>query len=159
MATNTLSSTDKNVQLLLVGQNEDEIRNIADALASDYPISAAPNIQEAAQRLEKVVYNVILFDLGDDGSHLVNSIESLQEYAPGTPIIVIGDQHDSQLIVRAVKAGAFDFVTRPYSPEKIKLSVHQALEHRRLKNEIDYLRREQDVVYDREKIIAASGTM
>ena len=88
-----------------------------------------------------------------------NSIEKLQEYAPSTPIIVTGHQNDSQLIVRAVKAGAFDFVTKPYPPEKIKLSVNQALEHRSLKNEIDYLRREQDVVYDYEQIIAVSATM
>ena len=150
---------DKNARLLLVGQNEDETRILADALAADYPISAAPSIQEAAQRLQKTAFSVIIFDLADDGSDLVNSIENLQEYAPGTPIIVIGHQHDSQLIVRAVKAGAFDFVTKPYPPEKIKLSVHQALENRSLKNEIDYLRREQDVVYNYEQIIAVSGAM
>jgi DNA-binding NtrC family response regulator len=145
--------------LLLVGQKEDETRKLADALAGDYPISAAPHIEEAAARLQKMAFSAIIFDLADDGSHLVGSIENLQGYAPGTPIIVIGDQHDSQLIVRAVKAGAFDFVTKPYTPEKIKLSVHQALEHRSLKNEIDYLRREQDVVYNYEQIIAVSGSM
>jgi two-component system response regulator AtoC len=150
---------DKNARLLLVGQNEGETRKLADALAADYPISAAPNIQEAAQRLQKEAFSVIILDLADDGSHLVDSIENLQGYAPSTPIIVIGHQNDSQLIVRAVKAGAFDFVTKPYTPEKIKLSVHQALEHRSLKNEIDYLRREQDVVYNYEQIIAASGAM
>jgi len=156
---NLLTQVDKNARLLIVGQNEDETRNLANALAADYPISAAPNVQEAAQRLQKTAFSVIIFDLADDGSDLVNSIENLQEYAPNTPIIVIGHPHDSQLIVRAVKAGAFDFVTKPYPPEKIKLSVHQALENRSLKNEIDYLRREQDVVYNYEQIIAASGAM
>ena len=159
MAIDSLTQIDKNARLLLVGQNEDETRILADALAADYPISAAPSIQEAAQRLQKTAFSVIIFDLADDGSDLVNSIENLQECAPGTPIIVIGHQHDSQLIVRAVKAGAFDFVTKPYPPEKIKLSVHQALENRSLKNEIDYLRREQDVVYNYEQIIAVSGAM
>ena len=159
MAIDSLTQIDKSARLLLVGQNEDETRILADALAADYPISAAPSIQEAAQRLQKTAFSVIIFDLADDGSDLVNSIENLQEYAPGTPIIVIGHQHDSQLIVRAVKAGAFDFVTKPYPPEKIKLSVHQALENRSLKNEIDYLRREQDVVYNYEQIIAVSGAM
>jgi len=156
---NSQIQIDKNARLLIIGQHEDETRNLADALAADYPISAAPNIPEAAQRLEKEAFNVILFDLADDEAHLVNSIEKLQEYAPSTPIIVVGHQHDAQLIVKAVKAGAFDFVTKPYPPEKIKLSVHQALEHRSLKNEIDYLRREQDVVYDYEQIVAVSGAM
>ena len=150
---------DKTARVLVVGQHEDETRNLAASLAADYPISAAPNVREAAQRLQKEAFSVILLDLDDDGSHLVGSIEKLQEYAPGTPVVVIGPQHDSQLIVRAVKAGAFDFVTKPYPPEKILLSVHQALEHRSLKNEIDYLRRKQDVVYDYEQIIAVSGAM
>jgi DNA-binding NtrC family response regulator len=150
---------DKSTRLLVIGQPEDETRNLADALVADYPISAAPNIPEAVQRLQKEAFSVIIFDLADDGSHLVNSMEALQACAPITPIIVIGHQHDSQLIVRAVKAGAFDFVTKPFPPEKIKLSVHQALEHRSMKNEIDYLRREQDVVYDHEQIIAVSGAM
>jgi DNA-binding NtrC family response regulator len=159
LAINPLSQINKNARLLVVGQYEDETRNLADALAADYLIRATPNILEAAQCLQKEAFSVILFDLADDGSHLVDSIEKLQEYAPGTPVIVIGPQHDSQLIVRAVKAGAFDFVTKPYPPEKIKLSVHQALEHRSLKNEIDYLRRKQDVVYDYDRIIAVSAAM
>jgi len=156
---NSQIQLDKNARLLVIGQHEDETRNLADVLAADYPISAAPNIQDAAQRLKKEAFSVILFDLADEEADLVNSIEKLQEYAPSTPIIVVGHQHDAQLIVKAVKAGAFDFVTKPYPPEKIKLSVYQALEHRSLKNEIDYLRREQDVVYDYEQIIAVSGAM
>ena len=159
MSLNSQIPIGKTARLLVVGQHENETRNLADALAADYPISATPNIPEALQRLQKEAFSVILFDLADDGSHLVNSIEKLQEYAPSTPIIVVGHQNDSQLIVRTVKAGAFDFVTKPYPPEKIKLAVSQALEHRSLKNEIDYLRREQDVVYDYEQIIAVSATM
>jgi len=156
---NPSNNIDKSNRLLIVGRNEDETRNLADSLAADYPLSAAPAIREAAQRLGKEAFSVILFDLADDGSDLVTDLENLQEYAPATPIIVIGHPHDAQLIVRAVKAGAFDFVTKPYPPEKIKLSVHKALEYRSLKNEIDYLRREQDVVYDYERIIAVSATM
>ena len=159
MAIDPLPQIDTNARLMIVGRNEIETRNLADALAADYPISAAPAVQEAIQRLQKEAFSVILFDLADDESNLVAGIENLQEYAPATPIIIIGDQHDAGLIVSAVKAGAFDFVTKPYPPEKIKLSVHKALEHRSLKNEIDYLRREQDVVYNYEQIIAVSSTM
>jgi DNA-binding NtrC family response regulator len=159
LSINSLNPIDKSARLLVIGQHEEETRNLADALAADYPISAAPNISEAVRRLQQEAFSVILFDLADDGSGLVGSMEKLQTYAPSSPIIVIGHQHDSQLIVRAVKAGAFDFVIKPVPPEKIKLSVHQALEHRSMKNEIDYLRREQDVVYDHEQIIAVSGAM
>jgi transcriptional regulator with PAS, ATPase and Fis domain len=43
--------------------------------------------------------------------------------------------------------------------EKLRLTVHRALERRGLKNEIDYLRREQDVIYDTDRIASASPVM
>jgi len=138
---------------------EDETRTLAGALAADYHISAAPNVPDAAKRLTKETFSVIVLDLMDNGSEMVNILQTLNQLSPDTPVIVIGDPHDARLIVKAIKAGAFDYVTRPYPPEKIKLSVHQALENRSLKNEIDYLRREQDVVYDYNRIIAVSPAM
>ncbi len=138
---------------------EDETRTLADALAADYHISAAPNVPDATKRLTKETFSVIVLDLMDNGSEMVNILQTLSQLSPDTPVIVIGDPHDARLIVKAIKAGAFDYVTRPYPPEKIKLSVHQALENRSLKNEIDYLRREQDVVYDYNRIIAVSPAM
>jgi DNA-binding NtrC family response regulator len=160
LSVKTLSAIEKTASILIIGEVEDETRNLADALAADYHISAAPNVAESARRrLTKESFSAIIFDLLDDGSDLAKILESLQLLAPDTPVIVIGHQNDAQLVVRAIKAGAFDFISKPYPPEKIKLSVHQALENRSLKNEIDYLRREQDVVYDYDRIIAASPAM
>ncbi len=138
---------------------EDEIRNLADALAADYQISAAPNVLDAAKRLTKESFSAIILDLAENGSDMVDMLQTLNKLSTNTPVIVIGNPNDTRLVVNAIKAGAFDFVTRPYPPEKIKLSVHQALENKSLKNEIDYLRREQDVVYDYNRIIAVSPPM
>jgi DNA-binding NtrC family response regulator len=63
------------------------------------------------------------------------------------------------MIVDAIKGGAADFITRPFATEKLRISVSRALENRSLKNEIDYLRREQDVVYDTDRIISVSPAM
>jgi DNA-binding NtrC family response regulator len=138
---------------------EDETRYLADALAVDFHISAAPNVLDAAKRLTKETFSAIVLDVMDNGSDMVNILQTLNQLSPDIPVIVIGNPHDSRLIVKAIKAGAFDFVTRPYPPEKIKLSVQQALENRGLKNEIDYLRREQDVVYDYNRVVAVSPAM
>ena len=152
-------SADKIDKIITIGGKEDEIRNLADALAAVYQISAAPNVLDAAKRLTKETFSAIVLDLADHESDMVNILQTLNQLSPDTPVIVIGNPHDTRLVVNAIKAGAFDFVTRPYPPEKIKLSVHQALENRSLKNEIDYLRREQDVVYDYNRIIAVSPPM
>ncbi len=146
-------------KIITIGGMENETRTLADALAADYHISAAPNVPDAAQRLSKESFSAIVLDLMDNGSDMVHTLQALNRLSPDTPIIVIGNPHDTRLVVKAIKAGAFDFVTRPYPPEKIKLSVHQALENRSQKNEINYLRRKQDVVYDYNRIIAVSPAM
>ncbi|UCG07372.1 MAG: sigma-54-dependent Fis family transcriptional regulator, partial [Desulfobacterales bacterium] len=145
--------------ILIIGKDEAATRNFDDALASDFHISASPTVADAEQRIQKETFNIIIFDLSDDDSHLAESLQELRHNAPFTPIIVTSTQHRADLIVSAIKAGAFDFITKPFAVEKLKLTVSQALENRSLKNEIDYLRRQQDVVYDYDRIIAVSPAM
>ncbi len=149
----------KRERILIIGEAEDETRRLADMLASGYNISAARNVPEASSRLKKEAFNVILFDLGDESTDPENNLQALQQIAPLTPVIVTGPMPDAALIVRAIKAGAFDFITRPFVDEKIRLAVNQAIENRNLKNEIDYLRRQQDVEYDHNRIISVSPAM
>jgi DNA-binding NtrC family response regulator len=72
---------------------------------------------------------------------------------------VVSEYQQADINVKAIKAGAADFVTKPFTAEKIKLSLEKALENLSLKNEIDYLRREQDVIYAYDRIIAVSPVM
>jgi DNA-binding NtrC family response regulator len=146
-------------RILIIGETEDETRRLANSLVSDYSISAARNVPDAAGRLKKETFNVIIFDFGDEVSDPENIIQTLQPLAPQTPIIITGPLQDAELIVKAIKAGATDFITRPIVDEKLRLAVNQAIEKRSMKNEIDYLRRQQDVVYDYDRVIAVSPAM
>ena len=152
-------TTDKLARILIIGKDEATTRDFADALASDYHISASPTVAEAKQRIEKETFSIILFDFADEDAYLTASLQELQHNSPFTPIIVTSTQQKSDLIVSAIKAGAFDFLTKPFAVEKLQLTVSQALENRSLKNEIDYLRRQQDVIYDYDRIIAVSPAM
>jgi DNA-binding NtrC family response regulator len=151
--------TEKNDRILIIGETEKETRQLADALGSGYSISAAPGVLDAAGRIKKETFKVIIYDLHDANSYIEDIIGNLQQLTPLTPVIVVGPLQDAQLIVKAIKAGATDYITRPFVEEKMRLAVHQALENRSLKNEIDYLRRQQDVVYDHDRIIAVSPAM
>jgi DNA-binding NtrC family response regulator len=155
--TETMGMTvDKRAGILIIGENEAEIRNLADGLVADYRVGVAPTVANGVQRMKKESFNIIIVDLTEEKSDLPGSVQLLNKEAPFTPIIVTGPQQTTEVIVNAVKAGAFDFITKPFGVEKLRLSVRQALENRSLKNEIDYLRRQQDVIYDYDRIIAAS---
>ncbi len=153
------TETEKPTRIIIIGDVENGVRQLAEALASNYHISIAPNILDAAGQIKKDAFSAVIFDLGDEESDLENIIRTLHQLTPLTPIIVTGPLHDAELVVKAIKAGATDYITQPVVAEKVRLSINQALENRSLKNEIDYLRRQQDVVYDHDLIIAVSPAM
>ena len=153
------TETEKLSRIIIIGEIEDETNRIVDSLVSDYSISAVSSVTGAAERMKNETFNVIIYDLHEQGVTIEKIVKRLQQAAPLTPIIITGPPEDTRLIVRAIKAGAADFLTRPIVAEKIRLAVQQAIENRSLKNEIDYLRRQQDVVYDYDRIIAESPSM
>ena len=150
---------EKLARILIIGEVEDETQGIIDALVSDYSISAVSGVSAATERMKTETFNVVVFDLNKAAVDIVKIVQGLQQLAPATPIIVTSPIHDAQLIVQAIKAGAADFLIKPLVAEKMRLAVGQAIENRSLKNEIDYLRRQQDVAYDYERIIAESPAM
>jgi hypothetical protein len=58
-------------KIITIGGMEHETRYLADALAADYHISAAPIVLEAAKLLTKETFSAIVLDLTDNGSDMV----------------------------------------------------------------------------------------
>jgi DNA-binding NtrC family response regulator len=146
-------------RLLIIGELGSDVHAVADALAKDFTLSLAPAVSDAAKRFRKEAFALIILDVPEGGVPVDEILQSLLKLSPATPVVVTSLCGKADLIVDAVKAGAADFLTRPFAAEKLKLSVHRVLEHRRLKNEIDYLRRQQDVTYDTDRIISVSPVM
>ena len=148
-------------RVLIIEENESWKTLLSKALATGYQTSLCPNETEASNKLLKEAYDVILMDmdLRPNLSEEVDFVRRFCQTAPHTPIIVTSQSEKAELIVKAIKAGATDFIAKPYSGEKIKLAINHALENKSLKNEIDYLRRQQDVIYDIERIVSVSPLM
>ena len=117
------------------------------------------NDQDACRFLAKNAYDAIVLDLQIGDLSELSIIEVLHEKAPQTPLIVTSGNEQPQVIVAAMKAGAFDFIVKPCEPDMIGLAIESALEKTSLRNEVDYLRHGQDVVYDFDSIVAASPSM
>jgi two-component system, LuxR family, response regulator FixJ len=69
----------------------------------------------------------ILVDVRMEGMDGISLIESLQRQGVGLPIVVVTGHGDVPLAVRAMRAGAMDFVEKPYSEERILEAVEGAL--------------------------------
>jgi len=144
---------------LIIGEIGNDVQAFADALAQEFTLSLAPTVLDAGRRMQKEVFALIILDVAEGDGQMTEILKTLQQMSPATPILITSPTQDARVIVDAVKAGAADFIARPFLGEKLRISVQRALEARSLRNEIDYLRREQDVVYDTERIISVSPAM
>lgn len=143
----------------LIATEELALRNLLkDTLREKHALEFWPNKDDISAKLEKTIYDLIVIDIELTNINGMKLLESAKSIAPTTPVIVIGSNRPEQA-VKAIKKGAYDFIVKPFSSEKIKNTLEKPLETQSLKYEIDYLRRQQDVIYDLDSIIAKSPSM
>ena len=146
-------------KILIIEENHDWRNVLLEAFSPFHTVSYWPNGMGISEKIRRENSDAIVLDLQIRQEDAFSLLSRLKSAAPHTPIIVTSEKESTELVVKAVKKGAFEFVPKPYSQERIRLVLDQALENRSLKNEIDYLRRSQDVVYSFDRIIARSAAM
>ena len=78
---------------------------------------------------------------------------------PTTAVILMTAFGSVTTAVEAMKIGAFDYVQKPFEIEEMEVKIEKALELRRMRHELDYLRHAQHDIYDFERIIGSSGAL
>ncbi len=146
-------------RILIIDRSKKARQQLTRALAGSYEIEAHPPGDDVFEHLKKIQYNVLLLDWGVSNGGSLDLLKWVKNHASGTVVIMTGRVDDAENVVNAIKRGASDFLSKPFRDERVRLAVRQALNERSLKNEIDYLRRQQDIVYDFSQIIAVSPSM
>jgi Nif-specific regulatory protein len=144
-----------------VADDHDSLRRgIARALSdAHHEVDEAPNGNVAIEKLHEGQYDVVLSDLkmgGSDGLDVLRTAKSLQ---PNTAVILMTAFGSIHTAVEAMKIGAFDYVQKPFEIEEMELKIAKAIELRRLRHEIEYLRHTQQDIYDFDRIVGASGAL
>src|SRR5579864_1000365 len=129
---------------LLVVDDEAGIRESLSSILQDegYIVEAVGSAEEALQRAANGDVEVVLLDVwlpGMDGLEALSRFQAAQR----PPVVIMISGHGTiETAVRATKLGAFDFVEKPLSLEKIILLVRNAIQQRRLEEENLMLRNE-----------------
>jgi DNA-binding NtrC family response regulator len=147
-------------RVLVVDDDEIIRKFMRDLLeANQYEVEEAPTVSAAGQILHEREFEVVLTDLMlPDGNGLdVLQVARARPYLPETLLITAYGTIDSA--VKAVKSGAFDYLTKPLSTQKLLLAVERAIERRSLKKEVRELRSSLEGRYALENIVAASPGM
>ncbi len=146
---------------ILVVDDEETIRSMLRDLltANGHEVDEAVDMRSAVQMLRGWEYDVVLTDLMlPDGDGLeVLRVARTRPYDPEVLVITAYGTIDSA--VEAVRAGAFDYLTKPLATQKLLLTVDRAAERRSLRTEVSHLRREVEERYTRKNLVATSPAM
>jgi DNA-binding NtrC family response regulator len=88
--------------------------------------------------------DVVLLDVDMPGLSGFDVLPRLLELNPDAPVIMLTGRVEVRTAVRAIRLGAFDYLTKPFDNEEIVLVVRRALETRALRSEVQTLRRQVD---------------
>src|ERR671916_768330 len=146
---------------ILVADDHDALRRgLARGLGeAKHEVEEASNGNAAIERLHDSYYDVILSDLKMGGSDGMDVLRTAKALHPTTAVILMTAFGSIHTAVEAMKIGAFDYVQKPFEIEEMELKVEKAIEHRRLRHEIEYLRHTQQDIYDFDRIVGASGAL
>src|SRR5687767_4966844 len=146
---------------ILVADDHDSLRRGIVRALSDarHDVDEAPNGNVAIEKLHEGQYDVVLSDLKMGGSSGIDVLKTAKALHPTTAVILMTAFGSVSTAVEAMKFGAFDYVQKPFEIEEMEVKVDKAIEMRRMRHEIDYLRHEQDDIYNFDRIIGSSGAL
>ena len=127
---------------ILVVDDEDRIRQSLNGILKDegYEVLEAKDGSQALKQVESDPPDLVLLDIWMPGMDGMEVLEKMKGQIPNLPVIMISGHGNIELAVKAVKLGAYDFIEKPLSLEKVLLTVNNALLFSRLEQENRALR-------------------
>ena len=108
----------------------------------DIPCIGVGSAEEALQRVDRDFAGIVVSDIRLPGIDGLTLLERLKALDPSLPVVLITGHGDISMAVQAMHAGAYDFMEKPFSPERLVEVARRALEQRGLAREVSALRRQ-----------------
>ncbi len=125
---------------ILIVDDEEIIRDLCARALKEYRVLQAQNGREALDILENQAVDIILTDVMMPVVNGLELLQSIKEHAPDQPVLVMTGFADKEIILKALKAHADDFIEKPINLLQMKASIEKALEQRNLRRELSQLR-------------------
>ncbi|MCC7155457.1 MAG: sigma-54-dependent Fis family transcriptional regulator, partial [Bryobacterales bacterium] len=131
---------------ILVVDDDESLRWVLKTQLEDmgYSVRAAEDGSQALAEIEKEPPALVLTDLRMPGLSGMDLLDKIRSEYPDLPVILMTAFGTIQSAVQAMRAGAYDYLTKPIDYEELGLVVSRVLEHFRLVEEVRSLRASLD---------------
>jgi len=148
-----MNTTDKNILVV------DDDRIILDSLCEflsleGFQTSGAETFKSAVAKLQKQIYSLVITDVSLPDGDGFDLLDVVRKDYPRTVVIVITGYGTIESAVKAIKRGAYDYLTKPIVDDDLRLAVERAIKQQSLMSENESLRLQLEQKYSLENIIS-----
>jgi two-component system, NtrC family, nitrogen regulation response regulator NtrX len=143
---------------VLVVDDEESILQSLQGILSDegLEVITAASGPVAIDKIDEVMPDIVLLDIWMPDMDGIETLVKIKASHSGLPVVMMSGHGTIETAVKATKLGAYDFIEKPLSLEKVLLSINNALDYSRLEEEVSLLR---EKAQDRYKITGEGGAI
>jgi len=121
---------------ILIIDDDDQIRRLlAEILSTTYQCSVASSAEEALAALEVDNFDLVISDINMGGMSGLDLVPHVLRRTPDAAVVMISGEQTIESAIEAMRAGAFDYITKPLDVRHVEAAVKRALKHNRLLRE------------------------
>ena len=135
---------------ILIVDDEENILRSLDGIFTDegFETVKAKNGNEAIQKIQEDIPDLVLLDIWMPGLDGIKTLVKIKKLYPSLQVIMMSGHGNVETAVKATKLGAYDFIEKPLSLEKLLLSVNNALDYYKLEEEVSLLKEKEKNKYN-----------
>jgi len=147
-------------KVLIVDDDTSMCELLADGLVQHgYEARWNANPHEALAQLAEHAFDVVLTDINMRDMNGLELCQKATEAHPELPVIVITAFGSMETAVQAIRAGAYDFITKPFDIDVVAIAIERAVKHSVLTREVQRLQRAVDESRRFDELLGASPAM
>ncbi|HWP91740.1 MAG TPA: sigma-54 dependent transcriptional regulator [Thermodesulfobacteriota bacterium] len=146
---------------ILVVDDEPGMREFLEIMLQkdNYVVETASDGSEAIHKIEGDLFDLAVVDVQMPVMNGIEVLKRVNEKSPETTVIMITAFASHETAIEAMKLGAYDYITKPFKIDEIKLVIKKALDKKRLERENSRLRKELETKYGFGNIIGRSPSI
>lgn len=146
---------------ILVADDERNIRDLLSVTLIDegYDVIEVDDGQKAVNEVKNGDYDCVLLDIRMPVLDGMEAFAKIRDMKPNLPVIFLTAYGSSDLAIKAMKNGAYDYLTKPFDIEELKIKVKKAIELKELTEKAPKLVNNKFLDYTKEEIIGDSPKM
>ncbi len=147
--------------VILLIDDDDSLRRVMEFSLTEagHTVQTAASGEDGLRLFEKGNFDAVITDITMPGMSGMEVLAKVRQRVPTIPVIIITAYGTIESAVEAMKQGAFDYITKPFNRDELRLTLEKAIKMRRLEKENVELRAEVTDRYSFESIVCSSEKM